>query len=131
MTEQKEDTAELLQKITCKSSTLRAINDEGYCNRTILWRAVIMRAFQDAGLDLSAIKTDFQYRNAYNIRAVALVWLRGHSEDFCQVCDLAKCNSEAVRDAARTMFNDLIDELQIPIDARGVRAILAARSVES
>lgn len=127
MTEQ----AELLQRISCKSSTLRGMDGAGLCGRTLLWRSVILRAFQDAGWDLSGAATAMNYRDAHNSRASALLWLRGYSKDFRDVCDLAKCIPGLVRDAARTMFGDAIDDLQIPIDLHDARSVLAARGAES
>ena len=128
MTEQ----TELLQRISCKSSTLRGVyNTDDLCNRALLCRAVILRAFQDAGWELRGAETAMGYRDACNNRASALLWLRGTTHEFFQVCRLADCDPHAVMDAAKNILGDAIDELQIPVNLNDARAVLAARSTES
>ncbi|KKK84924.1 hypothetical protein LCGC14_2778450 [marine sediment metagenome] len=131
MSEQGKDTEELLRSISSTSASLRVIEDGDVCNRTLLWRGVILRAFQDAGWDLNDVQMDIKYRDAFNIRASALIWLRGNSEDFHKVCDFAKCDPKGVKIAAKDIFGALIHELQIPIDVYDARDLLAARGVES
>ena len=131
MSEQREGAGEMLQNITSTSASLRAMEDGVICIYTILWRGVILRAFQDAGWNLDDVQTDLKYRDAFNIRASALIWLRGNSKDFHEVCHLAKCDPNGVATAAKGIFGSLIHEPQIPIDIYDARSALAARGVES
>ena len=131
MSKQKEDAGETPRDAIFSFAALRAMEDGDISGYNVLWRGVIMRVFQDASFNLDDVKTDIKYRDVSNIRASALVWLRGNSEDFHRVCHLAKCDPENVRIAAKDMFGSLIHELQIPIDVYDARSALAARGVES
>jgi hypothetical protein len=87
------------------------------CNR--LWAAVIARAFADADWspdDKAAKKiTPDLYQELFNDRASALVWLRGNTEAFGDVCDAAHANPEYVRRIARSRYGKLIDKCWTPI----------------
>ncbi len=131
MSKQKEDAGGTPRDAIFSFAALRAMEDRDISVCNVLWRGVIMRVFQDAAFDLDDMKTDLKYRDAFNIRASALVWLRGNSKDFHEVCSLAKSDPEGVEIAAKDMFGALIQELQIPIDIYDARSVLAARGAES
>ncbi len=78
-----------------------------------LWQAVIEQQFNDATwirdsvTDKATDHLDHRRRDG----ASALIWLRGNTENFEKVCDLAGVNPGAIRRFAKECFGDLINEL--------------------
>lgn len=79
---------------------------------TALWRAVILRAMDDAAgivesSNIKAASVESVIRNAQG-------WFRGNSEGFQAICDVAGLESSSVRKAAFKRFKPLPKLVQGP-----------------